>query len=175
MADAIEDLRAPSKMYQDKPGRYIQWNLGMPEWEDLMGVAFAERGSSREGLQKNLQYPWYDLFDYELDGHRLEQHGRQRRISRAPPLPYHFAMSSEWIDKVWVGPRTALHTCTPQLISTPTLSQCFRNADLFMRSTHWRMLIIGSRDGGMFNHKDILRTSSFQVQLAGRKRWHLCS
>ena len=40
MADAIEDLRAPSKMYMDKPGRYIQWNIGVSEWEALMGMAF---------------------------------------------------------------------------------------------------------------------------------------
>ena len=123
MADAIEDLRAPSKMYQDKPGRYIQWNLGMPEWEELMGVAFAEREPSREGLQTNLQYPWYDLFDYELDGHRLEQHGRQRRISRAPPLPYHFAMSSEWIDKVcWLGLTLPCTYAPPS--STPLQPSC---------------------------------------------------
>eukprot|EP01038_Epipyxis_sp_PR26KG_P007514 gene7514-10236_t len=27
---------------------------------------------------------------------------------------------------------------------------------------------------GMFNHKDTLRTSSYQLQLKGRKKWHLC-
>ena len=27
----------------------------------------------------------------------------------------------------------------------------------------------------MFNHKDTLMTSSFQYQLVGRKKWHLCS
>ena len=27
---------------------------------------------------------------------------------------------------------------------------------------------------GMFNHKDTLRTSSWQVQLTGSKKWHLC-
>ena len=27
----------------------------------------------------------------------------------------------------------------------------------------------------MFNHKDSLRTSSYQIQIAGRKKWHLCS
>lgn len=26
----------------------------------------------------------------------------------------------------------------------------------------------------MFNHKDILRTASWQLQVAGAKRWHLC-
>lgn len=28
---------------------------------------------------------------------------------------------------------------------------------------------------GMFNHQDVLRTASFQAQLFGSKRWHLCS
>ena len=27
----------------------------------------------------------------------------------------------------------------------------------------------------MFNHQDVLRTASFQAQLFGSKRWHLCS
>jgi ribosomal protein L16 Arg81 hydroxylase len=26
----------------------------------------------------------------------------------------------------------------------------------------------------MFNHKDTLRTSSWQMQVSGRKKWHLC-
>lgn len=42
-------------------------------------------------------------------------------------------------------------------------------------STHWRMLLIANQGGGMFNHKDTLMTSSFQYQLRGRKKWHLCS
>lgn len=44
----------------------------------------------------------------------------------------------------------------------------------FMTS-HWRMLLIGSRQAGMFNHKDTLQTLSYQLQLQGAKRWHLCS
>ncbi len=28
---------------------------------------------------------------------------------------------------------------------------------------------------GMFNHQDVLRTASFQAQVLGSKRWHLCS
>ena len=44
----------------------------------------------------------------------------------------------------------------------------------FQRGAHWRMMLIGDEGSGMFNHKDILRTSSWQGQLAGSKRWHLC-
>jgi len=46
--------------------------------------------------------------------------------------------------------------------------------DLFTLRTHWRMVIIGNRGAGMFNHQDVLRTASYQAQLAGSKRWHLC-
>lgn len=46
--------------------------------------------------------------------------------------------------------------------------------DTFLMSTHWRMLLIGTQGAGMFNHKDTLRTGSYQVQLLGAKRWHLC-
>ena len=44
----------------------------------------------------------------------------------------------------------------------------------FQKGAHWRMMLIGDMGSGMFNHKDILRTSSWQAQLAGSKRWHLC-
>jgi hypothetical protein len=37
------------------------------------------------------------------------------------------------------------------------------------------MLLLGSKHAGMFNHKDTLQTLSYQVQLQGAKRWHLCS
>jgi hypothetical protein len=36
------------------------------------------------------------------------------------------------------------------------------------------MLLIGQKGAGMFNHKDTLQSSSFQAQIEGRKRWHLC-
>ena len=37
------------------------------------------------------------------------------------------------------------------------------------------MVLIGEAGAGMFNHKDVLRMASWQVQLAGRKKWHICS
>jgi hypothetical protein len=40
---------------------------------------------------------------------------------------------------------------------------------------HWKMLLIGSEGAGMFAHQDLLRASSYQIQLYGSKRWHLCS
>ena len=48
------------------------------------------------------------------------------------------------------------------------------NKDNFLIRTHWRMMLIGQKGAGMFNHKDTLQSSSFQTQVAGRKRWHIC-
>ena len=36
------------------------------------------------------------------------------------------------------------------------------------------MVLIGNEGAGMFNHRDTLRTSSFQAQVKGAKTWHLC-
>lgn len=59
------------------------------------------------------------------------------------------------------------------------LKQCFDDpSDLsstFHHRTHWKMLLIAEAGAGMFNHQDTLRTASWQVQLLGSKRWHLCA
>jgi hypothetical protein len=60
------------------------------------------------------------------------------------------------------------------------INECFgeydkKNKDNFLIKTHWRMVLIGQKGAGMFNHKDTLQSSSFQAQVKGRKRWHLCS
>eukprot|EP00937_MAST-01D_sp_MAST-1D-sp2_P004606 g4606.t1 len=63
------------------------------------------------------------------------------------------------------------------LLDEAWLEECFADAttrESFFRAAHWRMLLIGERGAGMFNHKDTLRVSSWQVQLHGTKRWHLC-
>lgn len=58
------------------------------------------------------------------------------------------------------------------------ISSCFSpldRVDEFLVKTHWRMVLIGQTGAGMFNHKDTLQSTSFQAQVKGRKRWHLCS
>ena len=58
------------------------------------------------------------------------------------------------------------------------INQCFSNDDmksLALTLVHWRMLIVGEKYSGMFNHKDYLPTASFQAQLEGSKKWHLCA
>jgi len=42
-------------------------------------------------------------------------------------------------------------------------------------AVHWNLMLIGERHAGMFNHKDYLPTASFQIQLEGEKKWHLCA
>jgi hypothetical protein len=44
----------------------------------------------------------------------------------------------------------------------------------FFKKSHWIMLLLGEKDSGMHNHKDDLRTASFQAQILGRKWWNLC-
>lgn len=57
------------------------------------------------------------------------------------------------------------------------IEKCFGEDALsakFHHRTHWRMVLIGQKGAGMFNHKDTLQSSSFQAQVLGRKRWHIC-
>mgnify|MGYP003763105027 CR=1 FL=1 len=112
--EAFEDLVAAqsnrSKLFKDKPGVYIQWNLDYPSWNLLM--------------------------------------------SDLSTLPKIFRADDAWMNK------------------------CFRSDQTrseWQTGTHWRMLLIGSQGAGMFGHRDILQTSSWQVQISGYKRWHVCS
>lgn len=45
----------------------------------------------------------------------------------------------------------------------------------FTTKLHWRMVVIGTEGAGMFNHYDVLPTASFQLQVHGAKRWHVCA
>ena len=45
----------------------------------------------------------------------------------------------------------------------------------FAIGNHWRMLLVGSEGAGMVSHQDILKTASYQLQLAGVKTWHICA
>jgi hypothetical protein len=44
----------------------------------------------------------------------------------------------------------------------------------FLKDHHWRIMIVGQRGAGMFNHKDTLRTASWHVVFDGPKRMQLC-
>jgi len=80
-----------------------------------------------------------------------------------------------WDHVLAVGGSSAF---LPEIFSDKSWKSCMGTKDArtnFDRSTHWKMLIGGERHSGMFNHKDYLPTASYQVQLEGRKGWHLCS
>jgi hypothetical protein len=44
----------------------------------------------------------------------------------------------------------------------------------WIRHTHWKIIVIGEHDSGMFFHADGFSTSTFVFQFVGRKRWTLC-
>lgn len=48
-------------------------------------------------------------------------------------------------------------------------------ADMYHKNTHVKMILHGNTGAGMFNHQDSLHGASFQIQLIGRKKWHLCA
>ena len=56
-------------------------------------------------------------------------------------------------------------------------TQCFDSTGVtkFNQNLHWKMMLIGEEGAGMFNHKDVMRMASWQVQLQGRKMWHVCA
>jgi tetratricopeptide (TPR) repeat protein len=79
----------------------------------------------------------------------------------------------------WMSSLEGLGGELPAVLSdTHWIHQCLSSDELvnnFYLKTHWKMLLIGEAMSGMFNHKDSLRSSSWQIQLQGRKRWHVCS
>jgi len=92
------------------------------------------------------------------------------------PLPRQFAADDAWLDAclgsvsplihrrgAW-PPRLRLRSGTPHAL-----------AEEFSRASHWRMLLSGSRGAGMFGHWDVLATASWQFQVSGAKRWHVCA
>lgn len=44
----------------------------------------------------------------------------------------------------------------------------------FMASLHWSVVSIGTIGSGMFFHADSIATSTYHLQLSGRKRWFIC-
>jgi hypothetical protein len=70
------------------------------------------------------------------------------------------------------------HATLPALLDdSHWTDRCFPSEDAlsnFNLKTHWKMILIAEAPAGMFNHKDTLQTSSWQAQLVGRKRWHIC-
>jgi hypothetical protein len=60
-------------------------------------------------------------------------------------------------------------------LSTLSVKERARIIHNFSYKTHWYMLLIGEAASGMFPHQDTLPVGSWQAQVAGAKRWRLCS
>eukprot|EP00466_Bigelowiella_natans_P014426 jgi/Bigna1/67214/fgenesh1_pg.3_\ len=55
---------------------------------------------------------------------------------------------------------------------------CLQSEELieeFHLKTHWKVVLIGTKGAGMFNHTDSLQTSSWHAHVRGRKWWHICA
>lgn len=78
----------------------------------------------------------------------------ERLVNEMMYIPYAFRRDEEW-----------LQTCLPD----PDV----RNE--YTKKVHWRMMLIGNKGAGMFNHQDVLRSSSWQAQVSGAKKWHICA
>lgn len=81
---------------------------------------------------------------------------------------------STWRDLLRLGNIT-LPVTFDDLHWTPKCFNTTKDQTKFNINIHWKMLLVGEQGAGMFNHKDVLRMASWQVQVAGRKKWHLCS
>mgnify|MGYP003888668271 FL=1 len=44
----------------------------------------------------------------------------------------------------------------------------------FMASQHWSVVSMGTTGSGMFLHSDSIDTSTYHLQLSGRKKWFVC-
>lgn len=73
----------------------------------------------------------------------------------------------------------SMNISLPQILNDTFWNlECFESptqSNQFHLSTHWKMLLIGEEGAGMFNHRDYLQSASYQIQLVGNKRWHLCA
>ena len=82
----------------------------------------------------------------------------------------------DWMEMQQHGPLDFLPT--PFKVDFEWIKQCWSTDSertKFLKDHHWRILLVGVEGAGMFNHKDTLRTASWQAVLSGSKRFHLCS
>ena len=81
-------------------------------------------------------------------------------------------------EEVWRRMLTLANATLPELFDDSHWTrECLSNdeQEQFNFNVHWKMMLVGEKGAGMFNHKDVLRMASWQVQVAGRKKWHMCS
>lgn len=57
------------------------------------------------------------------------------------------------------------------------MSRCLKTDALkeeYHIKTHWRVVLMGTKGSGMFNHTDSLRSSSWHAHVRGGKWWYVC-
>jgi hypothetical protein len=70
--------------------------------------------------------------------------------------------------------RQVFSTCMRQSNDEYDEAEDLEFLSLFYLKTHWKMLLLGNKEAGMFFHQDTLQASAWQIQLVGRKQWHIC-
>jgi hypothetical protein len=142
-------LHKPEEAYvgvdASEPGTYIQWNLDAETWQELVVELL---GATLPGM---------------LDDQRWTQHCFDQG--------HHYRKASQHIDAN--GDSTDESDAVEESDLDPEASW-ERSASHYFLSTHWQMLLLGEAGAGMFHHQDTLRTASWQLQLVGAKKWHLC-
>jgi hypothetical protein len=81
-------------------------------------------------------------------------------------------------EESWRGMLDDMNAALPPLFEDKHWTdKCFNREGVttFNKNVHWKMMLIAEKDAGMFNHKDVMRMASWQVQITGRKLWHICS
>jgi hypothetical protein len=144
-------LHKPEEAYvgvdASQPGTYVQWNLDRESWQELFDVLLG--GSLPEWLNDTWwAQPCFPSENSSDDNDISIEAGNSREV---------YEVSAEGAPE---SPRRTSFQHT-------TVSQ-------FMLATHWQMLLLGEAGAGMFNHQDTLRAASWQLQLTGSKKWHLC-
>lgn len=142
-----------------EPGTYVQWNLDAEMWHDIL--VHELQGGVPTVLDDRR---WTDIC--------FAQHADVSTMA---------ATVDGFDESTTIGQGTADATApSPPPSSsgkdgkTAVSDVDVVNKSLFYLSTHWQMLLMGEQGAGMFNHQDTLRTASWQLQLVGSKKWHLC-
>jgi hypothetical protein len=152
--DAINQLIEPSEIYVDvdisEEGSYLQWNLTPSLYFDLLN-------------QTGLTIPY--LFH---DNYLLEEN------------PNCFGKTSEAdtvIAQRGEGAQQPVNVQRGEELQSKRITDIRTNELItaYYLKTHWKMLLIGEKGSGMFNHQDTLLSPTYQVLLTGIKQWHLCS
>jgi len=82
-----------------------------------------------------------------------------------PLVPDWFRTDAVWLDKCFVDSRISEH---------PEGSGEVDELANFMASQHWSVISIGTVSSGMFFHTDSIATSTYHLQVQGRKKWFVC-